>query len=275
MVSEIIADEAANIAAMNIFTRLDPARIALLFDVDGTLIDIARSPFEVDVPDALKASLKRLYELTDGALALISGRPIRDLDTLFAPLILPAVGGHGAEMRVSADSEVSRIADLPEAMRHQLVDAAKPGCGLEFEDKGYSVALHYRNAPSHEQRLAAHVEAVRAAFPDEDTEVLPGKAMFEVKRPGIDKGNGLRAVMRHKPFAGRQPVFVGDDVTDAAAFAVLAEFGGKEGGMDGDKGRGLGFGVGRHFPGVAGVFSSPAQVRDALRRLAGFGPPQP
>jgi trehalose 6-phosphate phosphatase len=251
-------DDAANSSALHIFERLDPQSLALLLDVDGTLIDIGPSPFEVEVSGALKAALARLSELAGGALALVSGRPIRDLDLLFAPLKLPAVGGHGAEIRVGEGVPVERIADLPEAMRRDLVGAATPGSGIEFEDKGYSVALHYRKAPEHEQRLREHVAVSRAAFPDEDTVVLPGKAMFEVKRPHVNKGDGVRALMTHAPFTGRMPVFIGDDVTDETAFAAMPEFGGK------------GFSVGRNFAGVAGIFSSPGEVRRALQRLAGI-----
>ena len=250
------ANDAANHAAAEIFEKLDPKTIALLLDVDGTLIDIGPSPFEVHVSDELRASLQRLYDLTGGALALVSGRPIRDLDTLFAPLKLPAIGGHGAELRLGEGDKVARIDDLPADMRRHLTDAATPGSGVEFEDKGYSVALHYRKAPHHEDRLRDHVAASRAAFPAEDTVVLPGKAMFEVKRPGVNKGDGVRELMTHPPFTGRMPVFIGDDVTDEAAFAVLPELGGK------------GFSVSRDFGGMTGIFSSPAQVRRALKRLA-------
>lgn len=257
--TQIIAkDDVLSVAsekALALFAGLDPASIALLLDVDGTLIDIGPSPFEVDVPDALKATLARLYDATGGALALVSGRPIRDLDLLFAPLRVPCVGGHGAELRMTDGAPVLRINDLPADLRRYLIDAAIPGSGIVYEDKGYSVALHYRKAPQHEERLRAHVFASRTEFPAVDIEVLPGKAMFEVKRPGINKGDGVRGVMAHEPFAGRTPVFIGDDVTDEAAFAVMAELGGK------------GFSVGFHFPGVAGVFSSPTQVRLALQRL--------
>ena len=241
---------------MEVFTKLDPKAIALLLDVDGTLIDIGPSPFEVHVSDELLASLERLYDLTGGALALVSGRPVRDLDKLFSPLKLPSIGGHGAEMRIDEGAALSRTEDLPEALRRHLTDAATPGSGIEFEDKGYSVALHYRQAPQHEKRLRAHVAAGRAAFPAEETEVLPGKAMFEVKRPGINKGDAVRELMRHVPFAGRMPVFIGDDVTDESVFAVLPEIGGK------------GFAVSRHFEGLAGMFATPADVRRALQRLA-------
>ena len=97
--------------AVSSFTGLDPAATAFLFDVDGTLIDLGPSPFEVDVPDSLRASLSRLLELADGALALVSGRPIRDLDTLFDPLKLPAVGGHGAETARAGGRDAGEGAD--------------------------------------------------------------------------------------------------------------------------------------------------------------------
>ncbi|MCF8477139.1 MAG: trehalose-phosphatase [Pseudolabrys sp.] len=243
---------------MDSFRKLDPRAIALLLDVDGTLIDIGPSPFEVDVSATLKATLVRLVDLTGGALALVSGRPIRDLDLLFAPLKFPAIGGHGAEMRVGECAPITRIDDLPDAMRRHLTGAATPGSGVEFEDKGYSVALHYRKAPEHEARLREHVATSRAAYPAEHTEVLLGKSMLEVKRRHVNKGDGVRALMRHAPFAGRVPVFIGDDVTDEAAFAALPEMGGK------------GFSVCRNFTGLSGIFSSPGEVRGALQRLAGI-----
>lgn len=253
--SDRSADD-ANAAALRSFAALDPAAIALLLDVDGTLIDIGPSPFEVDVPDTLKSSLERLYNLTGGALALVSGRPIRDLDMLFSPLTLPAVGGHGAEMRLAEGASVSRARDLPQAMRTRLLAAADPAAGIEFEDKGYSVALHYRKAPEHADRLRAHVSESRAAFPREATEVLPGKMMIEIKRPGVDKGGGVRELMRHKPFHDRRPVFIGDDVTDEAAFAALPGLGG------------TGYAVSRDIAGASAIFSAPSDVREALRLLA-------
>jgi trehalose 6-phosphate phosphatase len=243
-------------AAIDDFAALALASIALLLDVDGTLIDIAPSPFEVHVPDELCRSLERLLERSGGALALVSGRPIRDLDKLFAPLTLPAVGGHGAEMRVRAGEVIPGATPLPEKLRRHLVQTAAPGSGIEVEDKGYSVALHYRKAPQQEAHLRALIAAARAAFPGEAVKVLPGKAMFEVKRPGINKGEAVRALMTHAPFAGRKPVFVGDDVTDESVFALLPGLNGK------------GYSVGRHFDGLAGIFATPEEVREALRRLA-------
>ncbi len=243
--------------ALDEFTALDPASIALLLDVDGTIIDIGPSPFEVHVPEALCRSLERLLARTAGALALVSGRPIRDLDRLFSPLALPAIGGHGAEMRVTDGQFVAAAGPLPEKLRQQLAEAALGAPGIEIEDKGYSFALHFRKVPGQEARLREAVERARAAFPDEAVEILPGKAMFEVKRSGISKGSAVRKLMAVAPFAGRVPVFIGDDVTDESVFAVLPAL------------RGKGYSVGGKFTGLAGSFAAPGEVREALKRLAG------
>jgi trehalose 6-phosphate phosphatase len=242
--------------AVEVFARLNPAATAFLFDVDGTLIDIGPSPFEVEVPDDLRAALERLLHLAGGALALVSGRPIRDLDVLFEPLKLPAVGGHGAETRLHEGEAAVRIADLPQSLRQYLISAVAPDSRLEYEDKGYSVALHFRKAPEHERHLASHVERGLAIYPHEKLEMLPGKAMIEVKRPGISKGEAVRALMRKAPFAGRRPVFIGDDVTDESVFAVLPDLGGES------------FSVSRAFGGVRHIFRTPAEVRHALAELA-------
>ncbi len=197
--------------------------------------------------DGLRASLKQLYARTDGALALVSGRPIRDLDMLFAPLKLPCVGGHGAEMRLAGEEVVSGVKRFPASMRRQLAQAAKLDPGIEVEDKGYSLALHYRKAPQHQEWLLRQIAACCKAFPDEPCEVLTGKAMFEVKRPAVNKGESVRQLMKHSPFAGRMPVFIGDDVTDESVFSVLPEMDGK------------GFSVTRKFDGLAGIFDSPSR----------------
>ena len=259
MVTQVLA----NGNAMEVFPALDVKSVALLLDVDGTLIDIKPSPGEVHVSPELRDMLARLSRQTGGALALVSGRSIADLDRLFAPLELPAIGGHGAEMRLRAGKVVQGAAPLPQDLRQQLADAATPGSGIVVEDKGYSLALHYRNDPQHEERLRASIAAGRAAFPGEATEVQPGKFMFEVKRPGVSKGEAVRALMMQPPFAGRQPVFIGDDATDELVFVLLP-------GMEG-----LGFSVGRQFAGLAGIFDLPKQVRRALQRLAARGPSSP
>jgi trehalose 6-phosphate phosphatase len=243
-------------SAMDVFTRLDTATIALLLDVDGTLIDIKPSPDEVHVSDELRELIARLSRQTGGALALVSGRPIADLDRLFAPVRLAAIGGHGAEMRYDGGETMQTVAPLPQAMRRDLAAAATPGSGIVVEDKGYSLALHYRHARRDEDSLRALIDARRAAFPQVATEVQPGKFVFEVKARGVNKGQAVRTLMDQPPFAGRKPVFIGDDKTDETVFAVLPAM------------KGLGFSVGRHFDGLAGIFDSPRDVRRALQQLA-------
>jgi len=246
----------ANDPVMDIFTQLDLQKIALLLDVDGTIVDIGPSPVEVQLAPGLLETLKRLFALTSGALALVSGRPIADLDGLFAPMRLPAIGGHGAEMRLRDNETFFFAKPLPQDLRQRLAEGARIGPDVVVEDKDYSLALHYRKSPKLAESLRRHVSVSRAAFPGEPTELLLGKAMFEVKRPGINKGESIRRLMEHPPFAGRMPVFIGDDVTDESVFKVLPEIGGK------------GFSVNRYFPGLTGIFKNPAQVRDALQVLA-------
>jgi len=249
----------ANGPVMDVFAQFDLQKIALLLDVDGTIVDIGPSPTEVHVGAGLLETLKRLFALMDGALALVSGRPIGDLDRLFAPLRLPTIGGHGAEMRLRDNEVFFWAKPLPHDLRKRLAESTGIGSGVVVEDKDYSLALHYRKSPGLADSLRRHVAASQEAFPGEPTELLQGKAMFEVKRPGVNKGESVRRLMEHSPFAGRMPVFIGDDVTDESVFKVLPEIGGK------------GFSVNRHFPGLTGIFRNPAHVRDVLRALADIG----
>jgi trehalose 6-phosphate phosphatase len=245
--------------------QLDLRTTALLFDIDGTLLDIAPRPHEVKVPSGLRQILTRLQQLTTGALALVSGRPLIDIDAIFMPLKLTAVGGHGAEVRRLNDGEVTleRAEPLEEPLRTRIrALGAKPG--IVVEDKGYSIALHYRLAPERQRAIHDGVEAIRSQLPPGHTEVLLGKFMIEIKKTGFDKGTGIRELMRHPPFAGRRPVFVGDDVTDEAAFAVMPELGGRA------------MSVGRIVRGAAKRFETPADVRRWLDHLCKeAGPTRP
>ena len=243
-----------NADAIGDFARRDVAAIALLLDVDGTLIDIGPTPQNVHVPQDLCRALERLLVATGGACALVSGRLIADLDHLFSPLRLPALGAHGAEMRLAGEGIVSAAEPLPLRLRKYLTQAA--GGGVIVEDKGYSVTLHFRNAPQREAELNALAASACTMCPGEDLVVLPGKAVFEIKRRGISKGAGVARLMTLPPFAGRRPVFIGDDVTDQAVFAILPKLGG------------VGYSVGRRYPGVTHIFRSPADVRRAIQDMA-------
>jgi trehalose 6-phosphate phosphatase len=238
---------------------IDIRTSALLLDVDGTLLDIAATPVAVEVPPQLKIALGKLCEQTAGATAFVSGRPLVELDRLFDPLRLAAVAGHGAELRVTGGGKPSQYdARIGSDLRGRFAAVAKTLDGVILEDKGYSLALHYRLAPQHAATVRDKVLAACAPYPSNTIEVLPGKEVIEVKSSAFNKGTGVRELMKHPPFRGRRPVFIGDDVTDEAAFAVLPEFGG------------LGFSVGRNLSGLAGSFSAPRDVRQWLYRAAGI-----
>jgi trehalose 6-phosphate phosphatase len=235
-----------------------PAELAFLLDIDGTILDIAPTPSGVRVSSSLRETLARLDRLSGDALALVSGRSLQDIDRVFAPLRLAAIGGHGAELRPAKEKApvASRAPALPADLRQRLAGLAALGSGIIVEDKGYSLALHYRLAPDLKDAVENAVAAIYAQAPRGTIEVLAGKAVIEIKRTGFEKGTGVRELMRHPPFAGRRPVFIGDDITDATVFAVLPEF------------DGIGFSVGRMFPGVTECFSAPRDVRKWLAQIS-------
>src|SRR6185437_11457690 len=154
---------------------------AILLDIDGTLLDLARTPREVWVPPGLAATLHALRERTRGALALVSGRSLNDIDLIFAPDRFPAIGGHGAEMRLSMDGEgVTEAPLLDEELKRRLAAIAHLSPGILLEDKGYSLALHYRLAPQTEKAIDQAIALIRADMRDAPIEVLPGKCVFEI-----------------------------------------------------------------------------------------------
>src|SRR6202162_441127 len=156
---------------------------AILLDIDGTLLDLAPTPREVWVPPGLAETLSRLSECTSGALALVSGRSLNDIDLIFAPERFPAVGGHGAEMRISTDSEAvaTHAPPMDKELKGRLAAIAKLSPGILLEDKGYSLALHYRLAPHAEKAIYEAVSLIRADLPNAPIEVLPGKCVCEIK----------------------------------------------------------------------------------------------
>ncbi|MCZ7661094.1 MAG: trehalose-phosphatase [Xanthobacteraceae bacterium] len=229
---------------------------ALLLDVDGTLLDIAPTPQSVEVPAELVRTLLALGERTGGALALVSGRPLDDIDRLFHPLEISVVAGHGAELRIAGARAVQLAGSLPAALKRRLQAIADERNGVIAEDKGYAFALHYRLALDRAEEVWEAVGRACAAFQAGSLEILPGKAVIEVKGSAFDKGTGVREIMKLPPFRDRRPIFIGDDVTDQAAVAVMPEFGG------------LAFSVGREMQGAAGMFGSPDDVRGWLGALA-------
>src|SRR3981189_2694188 len=226
-------------AASELARHLDECTI--LLDIDGTLLDLAPTPREGWVPPGLAKTLNRLLVRTSGALALVSGRSLNDIDLIFAPEQFPAVGGHGAEMRLSTDSEAVASHAPPMDREVKLRLAAIPNLspGILLEDKGYSLALHYRLAPHAEKAIYEAVSLIRADLPNAPIEVLPGKCVCEIKHSGFNKATGVLELMTHCAFRGRPPIFIGDEFTDEAVFAIMPDL------------HGLAFSVGRRATGVA------------------------
>src|SRR3954468_22910602 len=229
---------------------------AVLLDIDGTLLDLMPTPREVWVPPGLAKTLRRLHERTGGALAMVSGRSLNDIDLIFAPDKFPAVGGHGAEMRIrGTDDAVSAAPAMDKELKRRLAAIARLSPGILLEDKGYSLALHYRLAPHAEKAIYAAVSLIRADLPNAPIEVLPGKLVCEIKHSGFTKASGVRELRTREPFKGRRPLFIGDDVTDESVFAIMPDL------------EGLAFSVGRRARGVAGHFDAPSDVREFLAHL--------
>ncbi len=214
-------DDRRDSAAKRPFLRLPPDRHALFLDVDGTLLTIAPHPDAVRVAPGLLALLDRLNERLGGALALVSGRAIANLDALFAPLRLPCAGVHGLERR-SADAVIHRSdgAALLAPLRQPLTDFVQARKGLLLEDKNQSLAIHFRKAPGREAEVESFVQAQIAPSGD-SLELKRGKMVLEVKPSGANKGTAITAFMDEPPFTGRVPVFVGDDVTDEDGFRIV------------------------------------------------------
>ena len=240
--------------------------LAILLDIDGTLIELAPTPRAIVVPEGLVATLNGLLQHTAGALALVSGRSLADIDWVFAPEKFPAVGGHGAEMRLSADMEAVDVhaPAMEKELKRRLAAVAEIDPKILVEDKGYSLALHYRLAPHAEKTIYAEVARIRAELSSAPLQVLPGKSVLEIKHAGFTKATGVRELMSRAPFKGRRPLFIGDDVTDESVFDIMPDF------------AGFSFSVGREARAVSGHFGAPADVRAFLAQLLrGNQPPTP
>lgn len=205
---------------------LDTSRAALFLDFDGTLAEIAPDPGAVRVPAALPAALVRLSARLSGALAIISGRPIAEIDHFLAPFTSPASGLHGLERRDAGDGPVAAAVRMPELDAVVARFAASPaaGEGILVEDKGATVAFHFRAAPERGPAVLATVRSIVSELSGVVT--VEGKMVIEVKPGGMHKGSAIRAHLSEVPFGARIPVFLGDDVTDEDGFAAVIDEGG-------------------------------------------------
>lgn len=199
--------------------------MALLLDLDGTLLDFAPTPDAVVVPPGLPKALARLERRLGGALAIVTGRPVAQIDALLPGL--PAVAGeHGGAIRHTLNGPLERDdhPPVPDAWLAAAEATLTAHPGTLLERKAHGVALHFRRAPEAAPPLRALAETLLAALPSHA--LLAGNMVWEVRPRGIHKGHAVRALMARPPFAGRTPLFIGDDVTDEDAITAARAMGG-------------------------------------------------
>lgn len=206
--------------------KLDPDVVALFLDVDGTLLDIRRHPAEVRADAGLIELLQRCSAALGGALSLVSGRTVAEVDRVFAPTRFSVAGSHGAELRFDGGETAKVPHDpLPADALAPIVALADGHDGLLLEYKLGGISLHYRRAPELEsdcRRLVTRLlDELGEAF-----RLIPGKMVFEIGPKQYNKGAAIRTMVERPPFAGRTPVFIGDDVTDEDGFRAVNEMGG-------------------------------------------------
>lgn len=239
--------------------KLNPRTIGLFLDVDGTLLDIAPRPEAVEVQPGLLDDLAAAERVLGGALALVSGRPIAELDRLFAPLRVAASGIHGAEMRRWPNGPTASLTSgaLGDEAWCALSRLLTDFPGSYAENKGVSFAVHYpipdTDIPHLRRALLGLI--ARTGDPGRPPRLIAGHAVFEIQLPGFDKGRAIARFMTDKPFHGRQPVFIGDDEIDRAGFETALALGG------------FAFSVGMSLSGLSGAFSGPDAVRAWLHEL--------
>src|ERR1700722_8982450 len=233
------------------------APLALFLDVDGTLLDLAARPDDVVTPAGLVTTLAGAERKLAGALALISGRSIDDIDHLFAPLRLRVSGVHGAEIRFDPDGSTAPavVNDLPQSLLVALRRAVEPFPGVFVENKRFSFTVHYRLAPSAERQVRDIVKQLVDSIPI-NVDIMDAHYAIEIKSPCFDKGGAIATFLATSTFRGRKPIFVGDDTTDESGFALVSARGGSA------------YSVGRRRPGAIGSFSTPQAVRAWLSEFA-------
>lgn len=199
----------------------------LFLDVDGTLLDLADTPDDVEVDESLLPLLERLRDAAGGAVALVSGRTIENVDALLGTRSFPTAGLHGYERRDALGHThrkpvpVEGLSALREGLRRLVLDDSR----LLLEDKGAGFGVHYLRAAEKEQELRRQVADLAAPLAAEFA-VVHGRAVIEIKPAAHTKGTAVLAYMQQKPFANRTPVYLGDDITDRDGFAAVGRYDG-------------------------------------------------
>jgi len=234
----------------------DLGSTALFLDVDGTLLDIAAAPEGVVVPAGLVANLRQLEAALSGAMAIVTGRTLVDLDQLFRGLKIRAAGVHGAQMRYDPDqtAAIEAFPVLPDRLWSALNVALAEFPDVYRENKRFSFAIHFRARPD----LAGPLWTLLQRLIDDETTLdlmlMEAQLAYEIKPRGFDKGAAIASFMTRPPFAGRTPLFIGNDATDDVGFAVVSDRGG------------IAYSVGARRSRTVAMFPDPATVR---RWLAG------
>lgn len=203
---------------------LDAALVALFLDLDGTLAEIAPRPDDVGPDARLTRILEQLCALMKGRVAVLTGRTLDDVDRILAARIVSVAAVHGLIRRLP-DGSVTTIAGSPRLVeaRRLLAEFGDVQPGLILEDKGVSIALHYRQVPHAQAAVQATTERIARAT---GLVVQDGSMVSELRTAGPDKGDSLKAYLNAPPFAGHVPIMVGDDLTDEHGFAAATEMGG-------------------------------------------------
>lgn len=208
----------------------DPPRpdagCALFLDLDGTLLDIAPAPDRVVVPPDLIGDLSNAIAALGGAVAIVSGRNLCDIDGLVAPLVLPVGAEHGAEIRLPNGQRNVLDVRVPPEWIERVERESSSRAGVQIERKSHGIVLHYRRAAQHED-FCVELCAALASQQRADFEVLRAKMAVEIRAIAATKGRAVDLLMREKPFYGRRPVFVGDDITDEDGFREAERQGGE------------------------------------------------
>jgi trehalose 6-phosphate phosphatase len=199
---------------------------ALFLDIDGTLLDIADSPENVSVSEQLRADLEAAAKHLNGALALVSGRTITDIDKLFDPLRLAASGQHGSEWRPTASAAAQPVVEqpLPIGLHEAAAQLSRLHPGIVVERKSHALAVHYRHAPALGPEVGSRLAQAMSGL--EGLMLMPGKFVWEIKDASQSKGTAVERFLQQPAFANRLPVFVGDDRTDEDGFRAVEKHGG-------------------------------------------------
>ena len=231
--------------------------IALFADADGTLLDLALRPDQATAAPDLVDVLDRLYHALDGALAIVSGRRVEDLDRIFDPLRLPASGVHGAETRLARNGPIVEAGarDISQDLVNVVRAMAARFRGAIVEDKRTAVAVHWRACPQAASEIYDRLLRILQSRNEDDLTVLRGHCVFEMKSAHVGKGSAVRRFMDSAPFSGRRPIFIGDDTTDMDGMAASKALGGQ------------GFAVLTPLPGADATFATPAEVRAWLKSM--------